>query len=111
MISPMTLDAGASTGSIPSGRPLRAVASFSVTTWRACVVVMSHSNSAHTREMPTAELERTRLSPGLPWSACSMGNVTRRSTSSGASAFASVTIVTEGADSSGNTSTGIVRAA
>jgi hypothetical protein len=60
-------------------------------------------------EMPAAETERNRRTPGPPLSADSSGNVTSSSTSSGAIPWASVMTVTVGAERSGKTSTGMWR--
>jgi hypothetical protein len=68
------------------------------------------SNSTQMSEMPMAEDERRRRTPEAPLSVCSSGTVTSCSTSSGARPLASVTTVTEGADSSGSTSSGICEA-
>jgi hypothetical protein len=57
-----------------------------------------------------AEEERMRRTPEAPLSVCSRGTVTSCSTSSGAMPLASVMTVTEGADSSGRTSSGICEA-
>src|SRR5260221_498039 len=58
-------------------------------------------------DKPTPEVERTRVTPGIPLSAVSMGKVTSCSTSSGAMPPASVSTVTNGLLRSGNTSTGV----
>ena len=59
-------------------------------------------------EKPVVDDERTRRTSVAPFTAVSMGKVTRRSTSSGAMPVASVITVTVGALRSGNTSTSIV---
>jgi len=56
------------------------------------------------------ETERTRVTPGMPLSAVSIGTVTSCSTSSGAMPPASVSTVTCGLFRSGNTSTGMRQA-
>ena len=65
------------------------------------------SNSTQTKEKPCEEDERTRRTLVAPFTAVSMGNVTRRSTSSGAIFEASVRITTVGIVRSGKTSTSI----
>ena len=57
-------------------------------------------------ESETAETERTRITPGIPFIAVSSGKLTSRSTSSGARPSASVSRVTVGRLRSGKTSTG-----
>jgi hypothetical protein len=110
MISPMIEDAGASTGSTPGGSAPRTAESFAATTWRAARGSTCQSNSTQMSEMPMADDERRRRTPAAPLSVCSSGTVTSCSTSSGARPLASVTTVTEGADSSGSTSSGICEA-
>ena len=68
---------------------------------------MPQSNSTQTNENPCDDDERTRRTLVAPLTAVSMGNVTRRSTSSGAILEASVRITTVGMVRSGNTSTSI----
>src|SRR5688572_22699459 len=110
MISPITLEMGASNGAAtPSGRSAETVCSFSETICRARKMSVPQSNSTHTTEIPCAVDDRTRLTPVAPLTAVSMGNVTSVSTSSGASPCASVSTVTVGAVKSGKTSTGIFR--
>ena len=65
------------------------------------------SNSTHTNEKPCEDVERTRRTLVAPFTAVSMGNVTRRSTSSGAMPVASVSTTTVGDVRSGKTSTSI----
>ena len=60
-----------------------------------------------TTEKPVVDDERTRRTPVAPLTAVSMGNVTRRSTSSGAIPPASVMTTTVGALRSGKTSTSV----
>ena len=68
------------------------------------------SNSTQTIENPGVEVERTRRTSVAPFNAVSIGNVTVRSTSSGANPGASVITVTVGAFKSGNTSTSVFAA-
>ncbi|CCY36417.1 unknown [Tannerella sp. CAG:118] len=90
-----------------SGRiPFRAV-SFSEVIWRALYISVPQLNSTQTTENPVVEDERTRLTSVAPFTAVSTGNVTKRSTSSGAIPGASVMTTTVGALRSGNTSTSI----
>ena len=101
-------DIGATVGASTSGGSCPDASwSFSATIWRARWMSAPQSNSTHTMEMPMPEAERTRRTSGAPYTAVSMRVVTSVSTSSGASPWASVTIVTVGAVRSGNTSTGI----
>src|SRR5574343_224793 len=65
------------------------------------------SNSAYTTDNPTPDVERTRVTPGMPLRAVSRGKVTSCSTSSGAMPPASVSTVTMGLLRSGKTSTGV----
>ena len=65
------------------------------------------SNSTQTTEKPVVDDERTRLTSVAPFTAVSIGKVTKRSTSSGAIPVASVITTTVGAFRSGNTSTSI----
>ena len=58
-------------------------------------------------ERPTEDEERTVLTPGVPFTALSIGKVIRASTSSGESPGASVWTTTCGGANSGKTSTGI----
>ena len=58
-------------------------------------------------EMPAAETDRTRVTPGVPAIAISMGKVTIRSTSSGERPPASVITTTLVLLRSGKTSTGM----
>ena len=67
------------------------------------------SNSAQTMAEPMPVEERMRRTPEDPFSAASMGMVTRVSISVGASPGASASTVTVGAVRSGKTSTGISR--
>jgi hypothetical protein len=98
MISPITLDTGASTGAaIPSGSEAATVCSFSATICRSRKISVPQSNSTQTTEIPCAVDERTRLTPVAPFTAVSMGKVTSASTSSGAIPCASVRTVTVGA--------------
>ena len=106
-ISPITLDCGAICGMMPSGSRPPMVDSFSLTIWRARYTSMPQSNSTHTKELPKLEPERTRLTFVAPFSAVSMGKVTRRSTSSEAMPWQSVITTTVGAVRSGNTSMAI----
>jgi hypothetical protein len=68
---------------------------------------VAQPNSTHTIEMPTPDTERTRRTSVCPFIADSIGVVISDSTSSDASPWASVTIVTVGAVRSGNTSIGM----
>ena len=107
MISPMIEDTGARTGDgVPVGSIDSTAWSFSDTSCRARKMSVSHSNSTQTTEMPRAVDDRTRRTPVAPFTAVSMGNVTKASTSSGAMPGASVRMVTVGAVRSGKTSTG-----
>ena len=63
------------------------------------------SNSTNTTESPMPDTERTRVTPGMPFIAVSIGKVTSCSTSSGAMPPASVSRLTVGLFRSGNTST------
>ena len=65
------------------------------------------SNSAYTSDRPTPEVLRTRVTPGMPLSAVSIGKVTSCSTSSGAMPPASVSTVIKGLLRSGKTSIGV----
>src|SRR3990167_8188450 len=65
------------------------------------------SNSAYRMERPTPDVERTRVTPGIPLRAVSRGKVTSCSTASGAITPASVNTVTNALLRSGNTSTGV----
>jgi hypothetical protein len=65
------------------------------------------SNSTKTMDSPTEETERTRVTPGRPFTAVSIGKETSCSTSSGAKPSASVMRVTVGLLRSGKTSTGM----
>ena len=66
------------------------------------------SNSTQMTATPTAVADRTRLTPGAPLSAASIGKVTSASMSVGAMPPPSTRMVTVGAVRSGSTSTGIV---
>ena len=108
MISPITLDTGASRGAdTPVGSPVATACSFSETIWRARKISIPQSNSTHTTEIPCAVDDLTLRTPVAPFTAVSIGKETSASTSSGAIPCASVRIVTVGAVRSGNTSTGI----
>ena len=72
---------------------------------------MPQSKSACTIEIPAVLEERTRRTPCAPVSVLSIGKVTSRSISIAAKPGASVSTVTVGAVRSGNTSTGMRRAA
>src|SRR5688500_6058880 len=112
MISPITLEMGASTGAVtPVGSCDDSVCSFSATICRARKMSVPQSNSTHTTEIPCAVDERTRRTPVAPFTAVSIGNETSASTSSGAIPCASVSTVTVGAVRSGKTSTGMRYAA
>ena len=87
-----------------AGRPRSGAAHSPIC--RARRMSVPQSKSTHTMLIPCAELERTRRTPAAPFTAVSTGNVTRLSTSSGASPCASVSTVTVGAVRSGKTSTG-----
>ena len=106
-ISPMILDCGASTGVIPVGRELPKATIFSLTICRAWKISIPQLNSAQTNEKPYMDAERTRLTLVAPFTAVSIGNVTRRSTSSAAIPCASVITTTVGAVRSGKTSISI----
>jgi hypothetical protein len=107
-ISPMTDEIGASDGGPMSGGSCETIScSFSFTIWRSMYTSVPQSNSTQTTEMPMPEDERTRRTPVAPFTADSIGKVTRVSTSCGARPCASVTMVTVGAVRSGNTSTGM----
>ena len=92
---------------MPSGSEPAMVVIFSLTICRARNTSMPQSNSAHTKELPKLEPERTRLTFVAPLRAVSIGKVTRRSTSSDAMPWQSVITTTVGAVRSGNTSTSI----
>ena len=64
------------------------------------------SNSTQMIVTPTAVAERTRRTPGAPFTAVSIGNVTRYSMSVGAMPGFSAMTVTVGAVRSGSTSMG-----
>ncbi len=105
--SPMIEETGPMTGAMPAGSCSRTCARRSATSWRLRYTSVPQSNSAYTMERPTPEVERTRVTPGMPLSAVSSGKVTSCSTSSGAMPPASVSTVTSGLLRSGNTSTGV----
>ena len=102
---------GARTGVVTSsGSRADTGCSLSLTICRARKISVPQSKSTQTMLIPWAELERTRRTPAAPFTAVSMGKVTRLSTSSGARPWASVSTVTVGAVRSGKTSTGSVAA-
>src|SRR5690606_27728665 len=68
------------------------------------------SHSTQTTEQPAVDQDRPRLTLVAPLTAVSQGNVTIRSTSSGAIPLASVMTTTVGAFRSGKTSTSILYA-
>ncbi len=80
--------------------------SFSCTIWRFLKISVSQPNSTYTTESPSPLVDRTRVTPVAPFTACSTRRVTSRSTSSGTSPCASVMTVTVGRFRSGNMSTG-----
>src|SRR6056297_32474 len=84
--------------------------SFSLTICRALKISVPHSNSTQTNENPCEETERTLRTSVAPFTEVSMGNVTKRSTSSEAIPCASVITTTVGEVKSGNTSTSIFMA-
>ena len=104
----MIEEIGASTGvSTCAGREPATVVRRSVTVWRARWMSVPHSNSTHTTEVPTAVAERTRRTFKAPFTAVSIGKVTRVSISSGAIPWPSTMMVTVGAERSGKTSIGM----
>ena len=68
------------------------------------------SNSTQATEIPRAVADRTRRTPEAPFTAVSIGNVTRLSISPGDMPRPSVSTVTVGAVRSGKTSIGMSRA-
>ena len=108
MISPITLDCGASTGVTSSGSDSPRVTIFSDTIWRARKTSIPQSNSTQTKEYPYMEVERTRRTLVAPLTAVSTGKVTRRSTSSADIPWASDIITTVGAVRSGKTSMSVL---
>ena len=73
---------GASSGvPVPGGICRSASFSRSDTCWRAQYTSVSSENTMVTTERPKRENERTSCTSGMVAMACSMGNVTSRSTS------------------------------
>ena len=107
MISPMMEETGAITGCTRGGIWAWTCPSRSPTCWRARQMSAPQSNSTKTMDRPTEETERTRVTPGRPFIAVSMGKETSCSASSGAMPSASVISTTVGLLRSGKTSTGM----
>ncbi len=107
MISPITLDCGASTGVTSAGSDSPRETIFSETICRARKMSIPQSNSTQTNEYPYIEEERTRRTLVAPLTAVSTGKVTSLSTSSADIPWASDIITTVGAVRSGKTSTSV----
>ena len=89
-MSPNPVLMGASCGDNPSGNSSRALFNRSETSWRARKPSTPSANVMVTCESPNFDNDRNSTMPGSPAIAASIGNVTIRSISSGASAGTSV---------------------
>ena len=103
---------GISTGCrAASGRRACTCAIRSPTICRARMTSVPRSNRIWTDDRPSTDLERSVIRSGTPFTAVSIGTVTRLSTSSVERPGASVWISTMGGANSGNTSSGTSRPA
>src|SRR5512137_616354 len=110
-ISPRPVLMGPSSGVTPGGRASRAAPSRSNTTCRVHQVSAPSSNTTTTWESPALESERTWRTRGRPRIACSMGKLTRSSTSTAARPGALASTITWVFVTSGKASMGRLRQA
>src|SRR5512137_918705 len=110
-ISPSPVLMGPSSGATPGGNASRAAPSRSNTTCRVHQVSAPSSNTTTTWESPALESERTWRTRGRPRIACSMGKLTRSSTSTAARPGALASTITWVLVTSGKASMGRLRQA